>query len=148
MSHIPFPWAPPGHSTWWLWGGGLGSAWERLVGPGHNSSFAACLWVSAALLGLGLHRARGEASASLSSLLLHPSNAQAVCSDPRPLSGAKSIHPSAERLPWYRFQREEVFCQPASSQQGCGRVFWVRLCRELFKCFVLMMMMIIIFFPR
>lgn len=79
-------------------------------------------------------------------LLLHPSNAQAVCSDPP--GGAKSIHPSAEKLPWYHFQWEEVSCQPASSQQGCGRIFWVRLCRKLLKCFVLMMMIIIYFFPH
>lgn len=37
--------------------------------------------------------------------------------------------------------------QLVASREGCGGVFWVRLCRELLKCFVLMVMMIIIFFP-
>lgn len=85
---------------------------------------------------------------SLASLLLCPGKAQAVCGDPQPPRRAKSIHPSAKRLSWYHFQWEEVSSQPAGSQRGCGGVFWVRLCRELLKCFVLMMMIIIIiFFP-
>jgi len=84
---------------------------------------------------------------SLASLLLQPGKTQVVCGDPQPARRAKSFHPSAEGLSWYHFQREEVSSQPAQSQRGCAGVFWVRLCRELLKCFVLMMMIIIIFFP-
>lgn len=158
--HVPFLWARwEGRAgALGLWGGCLGSAQEGLAGPGHSRSprpqgrpatggFAGRLWVLAALTGLGLRRARGEASASLTSLLLPPGTAQAACGVPWPPGWTKSIHLSAERLLWYRFQQEEVSSQPAGSQWGCGGVFWVKLCRELLKCFVLMMMMIIIFFP-
>lgn len=41
--------------------------------------------------------------------------------------------------------RKKAPSQPAGRQRGCNGVFWVKLFRELLKCFVLMMAIVIFF---
>lgn len=120
-----------------LQGGDLGSIQKGLAGAGHSGSPWPG-WLCRVAAGFGCSDGAGVAQGERRSLHIAP----------LPALGHPTNPPGAERLLWYHFQWEGVSSQPAGSQLGCGGIFWVRLCRELLKCFVLMMMMIIIiFFP-
>lgn len=119
-----------------LQGGALGSVQEGLEGAGHSRSPWPG-WLCRLAAAFGCSDGAGLAQGERRSLHIAP-----LCA-----LGHPTNPPSAKRLLWDRFQWEEVSSQPAGSQLGCAVIFWVRLCRELLKCFVLMMMMIIIFFP-
>lgn len=119
-----------------LQGGDLGSVQEGLAGAGHSRSPWPG-WLCRVAAGFGCSDRAGVAQDEMRSL--HNAHLPALGHPPNP--------PGAEGLLCYHFQWEEVSSQPAGSQLGCGGIFWVRLCRELLKCFVLLLLIIIIIFP-